>query len=159
MKQDMHDPKAKQGSQYVRLAAMVVLSFIAMYLFMYAMINNAANFYPNLNQFYMAGLMTAPMVVFEMLLMGKMYPRKQWNMWITVAGVLALGLFWLGIRKQAAIGDRQFLESMIPHHAGAILMCQQATITDADIERLCDEIVSSQQKEIAQMKAKLSELK
>ena len=34
-----------------------------MYILMYAMVNAFANVYPNVNQFYMAGLMTAPMVV------------------------------------------------------------------------------------------------
>jgi uncharacterized protein (DUF305 family) len=26
---------------------------------------------------------------------------------------------------QGAVGDDQFLRSMIPHHSGAILMCEQ----------------------------------
>jgi uncharacterized protein (DUF305 family) len=144
---------------YGRLAVMVALSFMAMYLFMYAMINNFANFYPNLNQFYMAGLMTAPMVILEMLLMGAMYPRKPWNRWIIASAVVALVLFWFGIRQQAGVTDKQFLESMIPHHAGAILMCQQAPVKDAEIKQLCAEIVASQQSEIVRMKAKLAELR
>jgi hypothetical protein len=40
------------------------LSFISMYVLMYAMVDRFANVYPNFNQFYMAGLMTAPMVLF-----------------------------------------------------------------------------------------------
>jgi uncharacterized protein (DUF305 family) len=47
---------------------------------------------------------------------------------------------------------------MIPHHAGAILMCNDANITDPEIKKLCEEIIASQEKEIAQMKAKLKEL-
>lgn len=42
---------------------------------------------------------------------------------------------------------------MIPHHSGAILMCEQASITDPEIVALCQQIVASQQKEIAQMEA------
>ena len=53
---------------------------------------------------------------------------------------------------------RHFLRSMIPHHAGAILMCEQAPIQDAEIRQLCQTIISSQQQEIDQMKAKLAEL-
>ena len=41
---------------------------------------------------------------------------------------------------------------MIPHHASAILMCEQATITDAEIRELCGNIVAGQQQEIATMK-------
>ena len=46
---------------------------------------------------------------------------------------------------------------MIPHHAGAILMCEQASIQGAEIQELCKTIISSQQEEIDQMKAKLQE--
>ncbi|WP_247784711.1 MULTISPECIES: DUF305 domain-containing protein [Bradyrhizobium] len=42
---------------------------------------------------------------------------------------------------------------MIPHHSGAILMCQQAKLTDPEIVRLCGEIERSQRQEIDQMKA------
>ena len=45
---------------------------------------------------------------------------------------------------------------MIPHHSGAILMCEQASITDPEIVKLCRDIVESQKKEIAQMEAILA---
>lgn len=146
-----------QAGQYLRFALMVALSFVAMYGFMYSMINNASNFYPNLNQFYMAGLMTVPMVILEMLLMGMMYERKQWNMIIIALAIIGLVVFWVGIRRQVAIGDTQFLKSMIPHHAGAILMCEEAKVQDPRIKQLCVEIISSQRAEVAQMKSLLAE--
>jgi uncharacterized protein (DUF305 family) len=62
------------------------------------------------------------------------------------------------IRQQTAVSDRQFLRSMIPHHAGAILMCTKAPIRDAEIESLCENIVSGQQAEIDQMRAKLEQV-
>lgn len=147
-----------ENKHYGRLAAMAILSFIAMYILMYAMVDRFANVYPNFNQFYMAGLMAAPMIVIELALMGAMYPNKRANMVITVLSVVVLAVFWFAIRQQAAITDRQFLKSMIPHHAGAILMCQQAKIQDTDIKKLCSEIIAGQQSEIAQMKAKLEQL-
>jgi uncharacterized protein (DUF305 family) len=48
---------------YSRLAVMAALSFAAMYVLMYAMVERFANVHPNLNQAYMAGLMTAPMIL------------------------------------------------------------------------------------------------
>lgn len=45
---------------------------------------------------------------------------------------------------------------MIPHHSGAILMCEKASLTDAEIKSLCSEIVAAQKKEIAQMEAILA---
>jgi uncharacterized protein (DUF305 family) len=47
---------------------------------------------------------------------------------------------------------------MIPHHAGAILMCEQASIPDQEIKDLCRNIISGQQAEIDQMKRKLDQL-
>ena len=68
-----------------------------------------------------------------------------------VVAVAAVVLFMF-IRRQTAIGDRQFLRSMIPHHAGAIVMCEHAFVRDAEIKRLCQNIIASQQAEIDQMK-------
>ena len=137
---------------------MVLLSFISMYALMYAMVNTFENVYPNFNQFYMAGLMTAPMVVIELAVMGAMYHNKKMNLVIIAAGVIALIVFWILIRQQTAISDKQFLKSMIPHHAGAILMCEKAPIQDPQIRELCRTIISGQQAEILQMKNKLKEL-
>ena len=48
---------------------------------------------------------------------------------------------------------------MIPHHAGAILMCKQASLHDPEIKELYRRIGASQQSEIDLMKAKLKEMK
>jgi uncharacterized protein (DUF305 family) len=143
---------------YGRLATMAVLSFVSMYVLMYAMVDTLANVYVNLNQLYMAGVMTAPMVLIELALMGAMYGDRKKNVVIAAVAVVTLGVFWLSIRGQLAITDRQFLRSMIPHHAGAILMCETAPIRDPEIKELCTAIVSSQQSEIDRMKAKLAQL-
>lgn len=143
---------------YRRLIMMTILSFLAMYVLMYGMVNRFANVYANFNQFYMAGLMTAAMMAVEMIVMGHMYPKKRLNVGLIVVSVIALAAFWFFIRRQTAIDDRQFLKSMIPHHGGAILMCNEANIKDRDIQKLCREIVVGQQREIEQMKAKLEEL-
>ena len=141
---------------YRTLALMTVLSFIAMYALMYAMVNALGNVYSNLNEFYMAGLMTAPMVIFELVLMRHMYPRTNWNIAIGLAGAVLLIAFWTGIRLQAGVSDGQFLRSMIPHHAGAILMCREANLHDPRVVKLCQQIIASQEAEIEQMKAMLN---
>lgn len=145
-------------SHYGRLVLMAVLSFISMYVLIYAMVDRFENVFPNLNQLYMAGLMTAPLVAIEILLMGAMYQNKAANLAIVAVGVIGLGTAWFFIRQQVAIGDTQFLKSMIPRHAGAILMCQKAPLQNAGIRKLCQEIVASQQSEIAQMRVMLNSL-
>lgn len=146
---------AGHANGYLRLAVMLLVSFVAMYVLMYAMVDVAANAVPNVNQAYMAGLMTAPMLVLELLLMGSMYTNKTANKLLVVTGLLALGGCWWAIRSQAAISDDQFLRSMIPHHAGAILMCNQANLKDPELLKLCEGIVRSQQDEIDLMQSKL----
>ncbi|SRR6266568_5288681 len=143
---------------YVRLLLMAVLSFIAMYALMYAMVDAFGNVFLNINQFYMAGLMTAPMVIIEVALMSAMYHHARLNAGIVAGSVILLIVFWILIRRQAGVTDKQFLRSMIPHHAGAILMCEEASIKDPEIQELCRTIRASQQTEIDQMKRKLKEL-
>lgn len=149
----------EHNKHYKHLLIMLILSFIAMYVLMYAMIDTFSNVLMNINQFYMAGLMASPMIIIELLIMRSMYMNKKLNMLLISIGAVLIILFYVGIRQQAAVGDKQFLKSMIPHHAGAILMCEEANITDPEIKKLCKEIKSSQQREIDQMKAKLTELK
>jgi hypothetical protein len=148
----------REYSHYGLLVIMAVLSFLAMYVLMYAMVDRFSNVYPNLNQIYMAGLMTAPMVIIELALMRTMYHNGKLNVAIMAVSLAALAALFMLIRQQSAIGDGQFLRSMIPHHAGAILMCERAPIQDPEIEQLCTSIISSQQREIDQMKAILSRL-
>lgn len=143
---------------YTRLAIMTVLMFVAMYILMYAMVDRFEDVFPNVNQFYMAGLMTAPMVVIELAIMRGMYSRRSANIAIVAVSLAALAVFWVGIRQQVAVTDEQFLKSMIPHHASAVLMCEKAKVEDSEIRSLCRSILRSQQSEIAQMKAIMARL-
>jgi uncharacterized protein (DUF305 family) len=147
-----------EREHYKKLMIMAVLYFISMYVLMYAMVNTFANVIPNINQFYMAGLMTAPMMIIEIALMGSMYMDKKLNTIIIAISSIILIAFFVLIRQQTAVSDKQFLKSMIPHHASAILMCEKANLQDPEIKDLCQSIISGQQAEIDQMKAKLQEL-
>ncbi|HKR06606.1 MAG TPA: DUF305 domain-containing protein [Bacteroidia bacterium] len=150
---------AKQHSKhYKKLLIMAVLSFISMYLLMYAMVNSFSNVFVNVNQFYMAGLMSASMIIIEVALMSTMYMNKKLNALIIAISSVALIAFFAFIRQQSGVSDKQFLKSMIPHHGAAILMCKKASIQDPEIEELCRNVIKNQQAEIVQMKAKLKEL-
>ncbi len=143
---------------YASLAVQTILSGIVMYFVMFVMIDSTSSFYNNLNMFYMTLMMVAPMVVLMILAMLHMFPSKLANvLLIAIAVVAFLGSFAL-IRTQTTIGNTAFVRSMIPHHSGAILMCQQASLSDAELKALCGEIVKSQQQEIEQMKQILARL-
>lgn len=154
----MTHPSSESKSHYVRLLVMSLSSFIAMYVLMYAMVDRFANAYANVNQAYMAGLMAAPMVLIELAVMRGMYPSRSRNLAIAAASTIIAVLCFVGIRTQAGVTDKQFIRSMIPHHASAILMCERASLTDPQLQVLCDRIRSGQQAEIEEMKARLRAL-
>lgn len=151
----MKEHKASEMHHYRSLCAMLIASFAAMYVLMYAMTSRFDDVFMNFNQVYMAALMTAPMALIEITIMRSMYTDRRANWTVLGIGLIVLAGSWTSIRQQALISDAQFLRSMIPHHSSAILMCQRAAITDLEIMKLCEGIVSSQQLEIDQMKAKL----
>ncbi|WP_307704283.1 DUF305 domain-containing protein [Variovorax paradoxus] len=131
----------------------MLLSLIVMYFVMFSMIDGWGDFRNNLNMFYMALTMVAPMGIIMLATMRGMYRSKALN------GALQVGLAVLfvaalaGTRQQSLIGDGQFIASMVPHHSGAILMCREAQLKDPELVKLCQQISSSQRGEIEQMNA------
>ena len=147
---------ATPGSSYGILGVELAIHFAIMYLVMYTMIATLDHFYFNLNTAYMTLMMVAPMAIVMLVAMRRMFTSPPANI---VVGAVAVTIFvsgFVGMRTQAAVGDREFLRSMIPHHSGAILMCREASLTDPEIIELCRSIVAAQQREIAQMEAILA---
>ncbi len=66
MEHDTHGAHGSEKGHYGRFGVMLLLSFLAMYALMYAMVDVLGNALPNLNQFYMVGLMVAPMAIIEL---------------------------------------------------------------------------------------------
>ena len=146
------DDAAMRRSHYKMLALNLAISLAIMYFVMFAMINSLGEFIQNVNFFYMALMMWAPMGSLMLLMMSGMYQNKRLNIVLHVIFVAVFVLSFLATRQQWLVGDKQFLRSMIPHHSGAILMCRESTIKDAEIKRLCSEIIPAQQREIDEMK-------
>ena len=161
MQQGMHDMDSEMSPQMMRshykmLGLNLAISLAIMYVVMFAMIYSFGEFIQNINFFYMALMMWAPMGSLMLLTMGSMYVSKKLNMVLHIAFALVFVLSFVGIREQGLVGNSQFLRSMIPHHSGAILMCENASLSDPQIKRLCDGIIEGQKAEIAQMKALLA---
>lgn len=151
-----HTAVAHGKGHYRILAVELVVDFALMYLVMYTMIATLDHFHFNLNNVYMTLMMVAPMAVVMIVAMRSMFPSRRTNIMILLGAAAVFGASFAGMRTQAAIGDAEFLRSMIPHHSGAILMCEQAKLADPEIIALCRDIVQGQSKEIAQMKAILA---
>jgi uncharacterized protein (DUF305 family) len=146
----------KMHAPYTGLAIEMAIDFVIMYLVMYTMIATLEHFYFNINTIYMTLMMIAPMTIIMLVGMRSMFPSRRANIAIGVIAVLAFIASFAAMRTQAAVGNEAFLRSMIPHHSGAILMCEQASITDPEIVALCGQILKSQSAEIDQMTAILA---
>lgn len=136
---------------YARLGISLLLSLLVMFVLTMSMIRTIDHFYWNLSNFYMALIMVAPMGLIMLMTMWGMFPDRGRN--VILLGAFAasfVGALTLG-RLETFVGDEQFLASMIPHHSRAILVCQEATLTDPEIIELCGAIVETQRDEIEQM--------
>lgn len=157
-----HSPQHAQGSHskpYIMFWINMALGLVVMYVVMFSMIDGMDDFRNNLNMFYMAVTMWAPMGIFMLLTMPGMYPNRRVNLALHILfAVLTVGSFW-ATRSQAQIDDRQFVKSMIPHHSGAILMCREASLSDPELTSLCQEIMAAQREEITQMEQIMARLK
>lgn len=145
-----------ERKHYLMLGLNLLLSALIMYLGMFAMIWGAGEFVQNINFIYMALIMWAPMSAVMLWTMKSMYPNSRLNLGLYALFAVVFVLSLWGIRDQLLVSDRQFLRSMIPHHSGAILMCERSDLADSEIRELCYGIVRSQAEEIAQMKAILA---
>jgi hypothetical protein len=151
---DMSEDMTRKN--YLMLAVNLFAGAMIMYLGMFAMIWSASEFIQNVNFVYMALIMWAPMSAVMLWTMRDMYPSKRLNLSLFLIFALVFVLSLWGMRDQLLVGDRQFLRSMIPHHSGAILMCERSNLSDPEIKALCEGIVRGQQAEITQMKAILA---
>ncbi len=143
----------------MKFLSMLGVSFVIMYGVMYLNADKFDHVYLNLNRLYMALLMVAPMALVMLGFMSSMYKDKKLNSIIVAVGVVAFAGSLFMLRKQALVDDKQFLKSMIPHHSSAILVSQEANIKDPEVKRLTEQIIESQEKEIAEMKAILTRMR
>jgi hypothetical protein len=130
---------------------MAAISFFVM---PFVMIASPFDWRPSLNQAYAAVFMGATMVALE----GWMHPMPIWAWALT--GVVLIGSVW-AIRTQAFIGAREYLHDMMPHHSMAVLTSQQflqkdaSQPIDAGVKKLAENILATQEEEIAWMRAHL----
>ncbi|MDF2811484.1 MAG: hypothetical protein K0S56_2515 [Microvirga sp.] len=145
-----HQGHVMNGS-YKSLTVELAVDFLIMYFVMYTMIATLDHLYLNINNVYMTLMMVAPMAVVMLVSMHSMFPSRRLNWIIGIGAAIVFAASFAAMRTQAAVGDEAFLRSMIPHHSGAILMCEKASITDPEIVALCGQIIPAQKDEIARM--------
>ncbi|WP_222599357.1 DUF305 domain-containing protein [Aquibacillus kalidii] len=56
------------------------------------------------------------------------------------------------------VEDTAWMKAMIPHHSIAILTSERANLSDPRVEKLAEEIIESQRKEIGEIKQLILDL-
>lgn len=143
---------------YKKFFLMLAISFILMYGIMFLNVDEANHIYLSITRVYMSILMVSAMALVMLPMMGKMYPSKRLNKIILASAVVVFIGVLTFLRQQTFVGDTQYMKAMIPHHSSAIMTSKHANIKDPEVKKLSEQIIKSQEEEIALMKTKLKEL-
>ena len=147
-----------EKSNYKKFGLMMLVSFIMMYAIMFLNVFELEHVILSTTRTYMTLLMVAPMAISMLLFMWKMYKNVKVNYAIIGVSTLVFVLSLYGLRTQTPIGDIQWMKAMIPHHSSAILTSSNANFKDAKVQKLANDIIEAQKKEIADMKAMIKRL-
>ena len=157
-----HEGKKNAGHtmqmSYWRFAAMIVTSTAVMYGLMYLTTYAFEQVFWSETRAWMALVMGATMAVIMLRFMLNMYKRA---LDIAIfAGSMAVFAIapWL-VGSQATVDDVDYMKAMIPHHSITILTSERARITDPRVRKLADEIIEAQEREMAEMKFLIADLK
>jgi Domain of unknown function (DUF305) len=136
---------------YLRFALTLLASLAAMFVISLEQVRSLDHFYLNASNLYISLTGVGAMGLIMFTAMRGMFPDRNRNIALVAALLVLLGGGFTLARTELFVGDKGFLESMIPHHSRAILVCQESTITDPQIVELCRGIVESQTREIDEM--------
>ncbi|MFL2133094.1 DUF305 domain-containing protein [Desemzia sp. FAM 24101] len=143
---------------YIRFGLMILTSTVFMYFLMFFNIFELDHFTFSETRVYMAIMMGSVMAVIMLLFMWNMYKKKKLNYIILGISIVTFGLsLWL-VRSQSTVDDTSWMRAMIPHHSIAILTSERANISDPRAQQLRDEIIETQEKEIAEMKKLIEDI-
>lgn len=147
-----------KNSNYTKFAIMMLTSFVLMYGIMFLNVFELDHVMLSTTRTYMTLLMIAPMAISMLLFMWKMYENKKMNYAIIAISILVFSGTLFGLRTQTPINDVSWMKAMIPHHSSAILTSSNANFKDPEVQKLADDIIKAQKKEIAEMKAMIKRL-
>lgn len=145
-------------NMYKKFILMLSGSFVIMYAVMFMNVDKLDHIYLSFTRLYMSLLMVSPMAILMILFMPKMYPDKKINTMIIIISSFVFITSLAFLRMQTFIGDKQYMQAMIPHHSSAILTSQNADLKDPEVKKLAEDIVEAQEKEIDQMKSILERM-
>lgn len=134
----------------------MILTMIALQVLLMPFVGAASlsHVYFSVNQGWMGAAMGAAMAGVGGLLQQRQchHPLVLWE-WAAIITIFVVAV--VGYRWQLLIDDREWLHDMIPHHSMALVTSRGrlAASTDPRVTRLAQEIIMTQEREIATMKA------
>lgn len=141
-----------------RFGAMIASSAVIMFFLMYQLVYEGDHLMFSVNRLLASLVMGSVMAVVMLGFMWPMYEGRRAKIAVLL-GAASFGTVLLGVnRAQALIGDTTFMSAMIPHHSIAINNARKADIRDPRVRRLADQIISSQVREIREMKLLLDDI-
>jgi hypothetical protein len=146
------DGKQPMEMGWGRFSGMIATSTAIMFPLMYQLVYTADHATFSLTRLISALVMGAVMALVMLAFMWSMYPGTGKKV-ATMLGAAAVAITLLVVnRSQSLIDDTGFMKAMIPHHSIAINNARKAQISDPRVRELADEIISSQVREIQEMK-------
>ncbi|OWJ80660.1 DUF305 domain-containing protein [Haematobacter genomosp. 1] len=143
---------------YARFLIMIAVSTVLMYVLMYLNTWSWDHVYFSETRAFAALYMGAGMAVVMLLFMWGMYRNRAANYAILAGSAVVFVVALALLRSQATVGDVAWMRAMIPHHSIAILTSSRAHITDPRVRSLADGIITTQEREIGEMKSLIADL-
>jgi hypothetical protein len=143
---------------YWRFAGMIITSTVVMLILMYLNTYQLGHVFWSETRLYMALVMGATMAVIMLSFMLDMYKSARVNLAVFAGSAVVFAIALYLVRSQQTVDQVSYMRAMIPHHSIAILTSERAHISDPRVRRLADNIIDTQRREIAEMKALIAEL-
>lgn len=143
---------------YLKFAAMIATSTVAMYVMMYLNTYSPDHIFWSQTRAWMALYMGAGMAIIMLSYMLGMYANRILNITIFVLAAVVFAASVFLLRSQQTVDDLAWMRAMIPHHSIAILTSERAQITDPRVRELADQIIATQREEIELMKELIIDL-
>lgn len=153
-----HEGHGTMTMGWGRFAAMITASTVIMFFLMYQLVYRAEHALFSLNRLLSAAIMGGVMTAVMLAFMWKMYQPRAVKIVVLASGLVVAAVLLALNRSQALVDDARFMQAMIPHHSIAINNARKASISDPRVRELADTIISSQVREIAEMKALLRDI-
>ena len=154
----MDQQKKTMGMGWSRFAAMIATSTLIMAFLMYQLVYTFDHALFSMNRLIASLVMGCVMTVVMLSFMWSMYKGTGTKVAVLVlAALLGVTLLFVN-RRQAVIGDVNFMRSMIPHHSIAINNARKASISDPRVRELADGIIRAQVLEIEAMNRLIADI-